>query len=169
MDCDRIKRKRRAAFKKWTYTKDPEDCTEYKKLVAIAKKTFKKKKKEYFIKFAESLDSRTNMKYVWNKCRILANKWVKTGDKITTENLQWMNKTEAAMDKLSPPFAATNPEWLPPCPNNVFLSEQFSYTEFNVALESRNTKSSPGIDGNDYVILKQVVTALFLNFVRFFC
>ena len=40
-----VKRLRQAAYKKWEYTHNPSDLIEYKKRRAIAKKTFKDKKK----------------------------------------------------------------------------------------------------------------------------
>ncbi|XP_011313084.1 uncharacterized protein [Fopius arisanus] len=73
-----------------------------------------------------------------------------------TENLQWMSQTDAAMDKLSPPFAPTDPEITTPGQENESREEHIGYTEFNIALKSRKTKSSPGVDGIDYVILKKI-------------
>ena len=43
---------------------------------------------------------------------------------------------------------------MPVCTHNEFLSSEFSFAEFNLALDSRNTNSSPGLDGIDYYILK---------------
>ena len=45
-DCDRVKRLRKAALKKWEYSNDLVDLIAYKKAVAIAIRTFKEKKKK---------------------------------------------------------------------------------------------------------------------------
>ena len=75
-ECCKIKRLRRAAFKKWQYTNKFEDLIAYNKYCALAKRTFKIKKIESFKKFAQSINLRTNPTYVWNKCKIFKNKWV---------------------------------------------------------------------------------------------
>lgn len=119
---------------------------EYKKFCGIAKKTFNRKKREHFKKFASTIDS-TDMKYMWNKCRILKNKWTKTNEgRSKRKNLQWINKIEEVMDKISPPFPPSNPSWLPMRKKNQVLLKYFSYTEFNIPLESWNSKSFPAPD-----------------------
>lgn len=157
-ECDKIKRLRRAAFKKWQYTLKLQDLIQYKKIVATAKKTFKEKKKEYFRKFAETINSKVNAKYVWNICRILKNKWVKIQNHSTNENMQLASKVKDEINRISPPYVSSNPEWIPECPDNDFLAAAFNCTEFNLALESRNIKSSPGTDGIDYAIIKKLPT-----------
>lgn len=44
-DCDKVKRLRRAAYRKWEFTNNLEDLINYKKSCAIAIRTFKNKKK----------------------------------------------------------------------------------------------------------------------------
>ena len=61
-----------------------------------------------------------------------------------------------ALQKISPAWVPTNSEWLPENQNNEFLSKPFQFTEFNIALESRNTSSFPGVDEIDYEILKSL-------------
>lgn len=43
-ECYKVKRLRRAAFKKWQYTEELQDLIEYNKYCALAKKTLKGKK-----------------------------------------------------------------------------------------------------------------------------
>ena len=47
-ECDKLKRLRQAAFKKWDYSKKIDDLIEFKKKRATAKKTFRKKKGNTF-------------------------------------------------------------------------------------------------------------------------
>lgn len=155
-ECDKIKRLRRASFKKWEYTKSLENLITYKKMCALAIKTFKTKKKEAFKEFAKSIDYRTDAKFVWNKCKIFKNSWIKTHPSHFTDNLQTEIKKENALNKISPPWAYTDPNWIPPCNKNEFFDTPFDFTEFNIALNSKNTKSAPGVDGIDYEILNKI-------------
>lgn len=61
------------------------------------------------------------------------------------------------MDKVSPPWASTDPLWIPPCQDNPFLNSQFNLSEFNSALDSKKPKSVPGMDGIDFDILKHLL------------
>ena len=149
-----MKRLRRAAFKKWDFSHDPKDRTEYKKSVAIAKRTFKTKKKEYFKKFASTLNSRSNQSFVWNKCKILQNSLTKTDKFGIKEHLQNNENLHLALNKICPPWVPTDPDFLPPSTPNPFFDAPYTFTEFNVALENKNTKSSPGIDGIDFQVLQ---------------
>lgn len=63
-ECDKIKRLRSAAYKKWNFSNNLEDLIAYKKMVALAIKTFNKEKKEHFKNFAESINFHYNMSYV---------------------------------------------------------------------------------------------------------
>ena len=45
MECEKVKRLRKASFKKWQYSNRIEDFLEYKKYISIAKKHSKKKRK----------------------------------------------------------------------------------------------------------------------------
>lgn len=101
-ECEKVIRLRKAAFKKWRYTLDPSDHIQFKKTVAIARKTINNKKRTSFRNFAETIDLSTNSSYVWNKCKIFKNKWanVKLGDK-PSQNTE--DKIAKALDKICPP------------------------------------------------------------------
>ncbi|XP_015111524.1 uncharacterized protein LOC107037477 [Diachasma alloeum] len=155
-ECSKAKRLRRAAQRKWEYSHSVEDRIKYNREVARTKKLFKKKKRDHFREFAKSIDSRTSAKYVWNICKILKNKWVKVNHNSCTEHLQWLNKIDLAVNKISPDFVPTNPDHFLACQDNEFLSSEFNFVEFNYALSSRKTHCSPGIYGIDYLILKKL-------------
>ena len=121
-----------------------------KKTVAESKKLFKNKKRDHFKKFVNNINFSTNNAYVWNTCKILKNKWVKVKPSHTSENHQHEKLVNLAVEKISPPWAGSNPDWLPPCRQNHFLSAPFEFKEFNLALNSKKSSSSPGLDGLSY-------------------
>lgn len=154
-ECDKASRLRKAAFKKWIYSKKQEDYINYKKQNAIAKGIFKNRKKESFINFAENINFQTNPTFVWNTIKIFKNKYVKVKSPSTIDDTN-KDKVEIALNKISPSWAATDPDWIPNCKANDFLSNQFQFSEFNIALNSRDNSSSPGLDGIDYEILRKL-------------
>ena len=155
-DCDRVKRLRRAAFRKWEFTNDSKDLIAYNKSCATAKKTFKIKKKEDFKKFASSIDHRTNPSYVWNKCKVFKNKWIKITPTHCSQNKQEVDKIMAELEKTSPPCVITDPDKYPKCNKNEFFDEIFNFTEFNIALSSMNANSAPGMDGISFNALQNM-------------
>lgn len=70
--------------------------------------------------------------------------------------MQLNSKVKDEINRISPPSVFSNPEWIPECSDNDFLNATFSFTEFNLALESRKTTSSPGTDGIDYRIVHKL-------------
>ena len=71
-------------------------------------------------------------------------------------NYNYNSKIKIELDKLCPEWVPSNPDWLPECLDNELFDMPFDYTEFNVALNSRNNKSSPGMDGINYEIIKNL-------------
>ncbi|XP_015119831.1 uncharacterized protein LOC107043045 [Diachasma alloeum] len=107
-ECSKAKRLRRAAERKWEYSNSEADRIKYNRASAQAKKLFKKKKRQHFQEFAQSLDSRSNGSFVWNTSKILKNKWVKLSHNKVTDNLQWRNNIDKAINKISPAHAWTD-------------------------------------------------------------
>ena len=157
-DCDRVKRLRTAAKKKVDFSNLPEDWIKYKEACAIARRTFKQKKIDNFKVFAASLDFRSNPTFVWNKCRIFKSKWVKITPSHYTENLQENENIEIAVDKICPSWAPTNPDVFPVSQSNDHFEAQFTFLEFNVALEDKNKNSAPGLDGIDFEVIDSMAT-----------
>ena len=75
--------------------------------------------------------------YVWNNCKILKNKWAKVTATNFTGNLQNNEKIKIALDKIAPPWAVTDPAYLPDCNANEFFDTHFNFYEFNSALNSK--------------------------------
>ncbi|XP_046750589.1 uncharacterized protein LOC124413847 [Diprion similis] len=155
-ECNKIKRLRRASFRKWEYSGSMTDLIEYKRICALAKKLFKKKKKEHFRNFAETINFRTSKSYVWNKCKILNNSFIKAKSPDMMDKSTYNDKSTTCIQKVCPPWVATDPNWLPPCSKNSFFDDYFTFEEFNKALNSCKIKSSPGLDGIDYTILTKL-------------
>ena len=72
---------------------------------------------------------------------VLKNKWVKSKSNISSNST--IEKVNVALDKISPPRVSTNPELLPQCYENKFLSEPFQFSECNIALDSRKKNHHP--------------------------
>lgn len=155
-ECNKIKRLRKACYKKWEFTHTLEDLIDYKKTSAIAKKVFKIKKRDSFKKFAESINIHTDTKFVWNKCKIFKNKWVKIPSSFSLDNTQMKNKVHDTLNKISPPWVPVDPSWCPFSQDNDFFDVPFNFLEFNIAMDKKNDKSAPGLDGIDFETLKKL-------------
>ena len=95
-----------------------------------------------------------DIKFTWNRTKILKNKWTKANVTSVTENLQNENQILTSLNKISPPWVPTDPTYFPDCNSNDFFDAQFDLIEFNIALNSRNSKSAPGLDGINYEVIK---------------
>lgn len=156
-ECAKVIRFRKVAFKKWQFSGLPDDHINFKKYRAIAKKTLRQKKRNAFRSFAETINYRTNFGYVMNQCKIFKNKWVKIQPNHTEINVAREEKITAALNKLAP--SDNNPHTptpLPNCQDNTFLSSPFDFSEFNVALDSKKSKSAPGMDGIDFETIQSL-------------
>ena len=131
-----------------------EDLIKYKKCIATARKVFKLKKISKWQEFSETINLHTDIKYTWNQAKIFKNKWVKTNYTNIKKNLQNQELINKSLEKICPPWANTNTEYVPLCDTNDFFDQPFDYSEFNIALIKKNTKSSSGMDGINYEIIK---------------
>lgn len=105
---------------------------------------------------------------MWNNAKILKNSWVNNICSNVKENLLTEDRIREAMDKISPAFCVTDPSHLPTCSDTNFFKIPFNFTELNIALDSKNAKSSPGIDGIDNNILKNLPIRLKLILLDIF-
>ena len=168
-ECDKIKRLRKASLLKWEYSLKLEDLILYKKNVALAKKIFKNKKRQYFRQFAATINLKSNLKYAWNKAKIFKDKWVKLQPHSVEHNLQENLKIESALDKLCTPYVSSNSDSLPFNKRNIPLFDApFNFTEFNIALKSRKYSSAPGTDGITYEALDNLQLPMKLKLLDIF-
>ena len=117
-ECATLKTERKEASKKWERSHLLEDLINYNKANATLKKVFKSKKIANFRKFAETIDFKTNANYTWNKCKILKNKWISTKSTNITHNCPTDTEKATAINKISPPWVQTDPNYLPKCNNH---------------------------------------------------
>ncbi|CAB0041365.1 unnamed protein product [Trichogramma brassicae] len=114
------------------------------------------KKRESFASFAESLNFRTGSAYVWKKCKIFKNKWIDIDRSHMYVGGSRERLRQAAINKLCPPWVENDPGYMPSCTENEFLDEHFSFSELNIALEDKNEKSAPRLDGMGFDIVKKL-------------
>uniref|UniRef100_A0ABD2WZD3 Reverse transcriptase domain-containing protein n=1 Tax=Trichogramma kaykai TaxID=54128 RepID=A0ABD2WZD3_9HYME len=132
------------------------DLINYNKRTAETKKLFRSKKRNCFRKFAENLNFRVNPTYVWNHCKILKNSILNIKAPHLSDYLQPDSDISSTLDKITPPWAPTDPSYMPDCQRNDFLDSHFTFLEFNIALEQKNDRSAPGLDGISFEILKKL-------------
>ena len=148
-DCERIKRQRKAAFKKWRFSNDLPDYITYKKLNAEAIKTFKLKKKRVLKSLPVLLISvQTSPTFGINVKNVQPSN--------IKNNLQQKNDVQVALNKICPPWCETNPNWFPKCKSNSFLDQPFDPVEFNSVLVNKKNTAASGLDGIDYEVIKSL-------------
>lgn len=74
-ECEKMKRLRKAALLKYKYLSSFDNFINYKQADALAKRCFKKRKREFFLEFCGSLSRTSNLKYVWQTMRSMCNKY----------------------------------------------------------------------------------------------
>lgn len=160
-ECKQVVEERKKKFKIWRRNKTMENYIELKRMKALTRKTIKKKKREDFQKFANKIDKNMSIKYVWNKMRILKNRFN------TIAWNKWQGKSrkktiEETIDNLAPPWVAENPETKKEEINRQMeesgkmLERDLTMEELNSAIRRTNGNSSPGKDGIDYKMIKML-------------
>lgn len=121
-----------------------DDLIHYKKMCTLTIKTFKKKKRDWFKNFTESINFQVNSLYIWNK--VFKNCWIK----ITSQYLP---------DNVPDNHVKMHKNWIVSWKDKFFMSCKWSllpfflYTffrlkiltlEFNIILAFKRIKSSAG-------------------------
>ena len=153
-ECERAKRLRRAAFKKFRFSGSQVDLVDFQGKAKAASRLFRYKKKGSFRSFAETISFRTGVSYVWNKCKIFKNKWVKVSAPRSFSSHQGDEMVLEALRRMCPPSVGSDPSFIPTAGPDDLLDAPFGFFEFNVALESKNEGSACGMDGIDYSVLR---------------
>ena len=60
------------------------------------------------------------------------------------------------LDKICPAWVPSNLNYFANCEHNNFLETNFNFRELNLAINSCNKKSSPGLYGIDYNIIDKL-------------
>ncbi|XP_063989075.1 uncharacterized protein LOC135168626 [Diachasmimorpha longicaudata] len=72
------------------------------------------------------------------------------------KRMKFRTNIENTFSSISPSWTPIDPSYCPSCQDNDILSAPFDFVEFNMAVNTRKSKSSPGKDGIDYVLLKRI-------------
>lgn len=133
---------------------------EKNRCMALVRRVTRRKKRESFKSFAESLDKFCDKKYVWNRMNIFKNRhttqrWNHFGDREYVEIAlqevdrvapQWAEKPIIDRNSRSHSSISRNNRW--------GFNSDFTRSELERALNSCKHRSSPGLDGIDYKMLK---------------
>ncbi|KAL7299831.1 hypothetical protein TKK_0007571 [Trichogramma kaykai] len=137
LECDRAKRLRTAALKKYQHSLELTDLIDYNRRRATMRSLLKHKKKNV------------------SKLSPQASTFDRTRN-ATTDSLKH-NDAAQALDKLCPPWAETNPDDMPEeVLANPLLDKLFSFHEFNAALADKKDSSAPGMDGIGFDAIKKL-------------
>lgn len=154
-ECNWLVRLRKAALLSFQCNRTYEQFIEYKKRDAKAKYGLKKIKKESFVQFCGTLNKFTNPTYVWRKIKSLKNKWnyVENANEYKEEKMDSVTKTIQA---LCPPWVPCKPPSTKQEEGDPFISLPFTFDVLQFAIAHVKVKSSPGVDGIDYKIIKEL-------------
>lgn len=102
-ECERLVRRRRAAWFKYRNSKLRVDFLEFKKEEARCRCGLRKKKREGFERFCENLKPDSNPTYVWKKVRAFRNRY-NPGNPPNLYNEAIENKVKDMIAGLCPPW-----------------------------------------------------------------
>lgn len=157
IECKKAIEERKKKLKQSIRTKNMNDFIEYKNQRAETAKIIKDKKKKSFKNFVEGINKNTSIKYVWNKMKVLKNgfkevEWNKwsTGDRD--------KEIEKEIEKLGPPWVRYNEKskGISEQEREEEMNKKISTEELDRALRKVRGNASPGIDGIDYRMLKEM-------------
>lgn len=152
-ECSAAASDRKAAELAYSSNMSQENFLEYKKISAKFKRTIKKKKKNGWIGFCESLSPKTPSSIIWKQIRRFRGA-CNIDNPSSNDPYSWV---ESFSDKLAPP-SVPSLDSIPPLPtylpSHSWLDQPFSPNELNIALDGL-TDSSPGIDNIPYSFLSK--------------
>lgn len=157
--CERLIRLRKAAYLKFKFKPSSENLTNYTNLASQTKKELRHYKKTYFQNFCNTLNRNSSMKYIWNKVKAISNSYNRKEDS-NAYNEKSKSAVRDAIDDLCPPWAELAPPDFSGLPLIDLFEMPFDVTELNAVLHNAKSKSSPGLDGVDYYILKKLTPKL---------
>ncbi|KMQ86947.1 pol-like protein [Lasius niger] len=157
-ECEKTVKERKEKLKIYKRIQDLHSFIEYKRQVAIVKKIIKRKKRDCFTDFCNSISRTTSWKYLWNVMRTFKKSW----NKVQWNKWQEVDREQVIreeIDKLSPPGVSETDEheWDDVIINeNHSLDSLFTQEELNRALNLVKKDSAPGRDNIDYKMLKNL-------------
>lgn len=158
-ECDQLIQQRKEAYLNFRVTPNSDNLRSYCKSLVLTKKRLRQLKKDHFLEFCSSLNKHTSMSFIWNKVRALNNSYTRNL-KSNEYSEKSMNSIKSSIDELCPPWSEVpKPDFSNAARVDLFESS-FSMEELNWAINKGRTKSCPGPDGIDYVILKKLTHPL---------
>ncbi|KAK0160438.1 hypothetical protein PV328_007848 [Microctonus aethiopoides] len=155
-ECEEAIDQRKKAFKKFKESKTLHNLTEFKKKSAMATKVINRKKRENFNEFCQSINRFTNLSYVWNTMKVFKN----IRQKISWNSWKNKNREEEIIkeiDKLAPPYVASAIKKERQITTEIeTMEKEFKIEELIRALKMIKKNSSPGKDGIEYTMLKEL-------------
>lgn len=157
-ECETAITERKEKFKTWKRTRTMKDFQEYKRTRAYAVKIIRTKKRESYIRFVESINRQSNMKYMWNKVRILRN----ANSKVSWNSWSTGNRQDAIVEginKIAPPWVESERIIIKNRRNvedKYGFKRDFSMEELRRAIRRIKIKSAPGIDHIDNEMIKKL-------------
>ncbi|KYM94053.1 RNA-directed DNA polymerase from mobile element jockey [Cyphomyrmex costatus] len=154
-ECDDWIRIRKEALSKFKQSGKREDFIEYKKSVAVTRKELRRIKQEKFRSFCEGLNKDSNLTYVWRTMKRFQSRYNQS--EVAHECSP--DKEKKICDQIDELRAGWVPVDMPPFVGedaDGFLDLPFSEDELRVAFHNLRVKSSPGLDGIDYTVIKQL-------------
>ncbi|XP_034936031.1 uncharacterized protein [Chelonus insularis] len=152
-ECDKLVRLRVAAFLRLKEYPSEENFLKYKQAEARAKSGIRKIKKDYFRSFLNSINKFTSPSYIWKKLKALKKGWNSShcSNEFSEEVVE---RVKVGIDSLCPSWVARGDPMLENVEGDVFLDLPITVEELEVAIENSRTKSSPGLDGIDYLLIQ---------------
>lgn len=154
-DCRLAIQKRAEKLEVFEREKDLASYIEFKKARAEVRKVIRLKKRESFVKFAQSINRNQGMTYVWKKMEVFKNyknrvEWNtwqgKDGEKAIVQEIGKLSPPWAQIKKINVPLAEEIRE--------DGLDKEFTMAELERALRNVKDKSAPGLDNIEYRMLK---------------
>ncbi|XP_023703181.1 uncharacterized protein LOC111862205 [Cryptotermes secundus] len=154
-DCNRLIRLRKGALLRLQQYPTRDNFLQYKKIEAKTRSDIRRIKRDYYRNFCCSLNRFTNQSYIWRKLAGLKRAW-NTTPQSNEYNVQRIHTIETAIETLCPPWAPVQPPCLKNDYEDPFMDHPFTKEELEAAILSTNPKSSPGLDGIDYLVIRSL-------------
>lgn len=154
-ECEKALKERRKALQIYKRDSSMTNFINFLKMRALARRTFRKNKKESFRNFCESLSPKASISFVWGTIK-------KFSACSNPKRLCPSLNNNIARDLLAtisqPVFDFT----LPPLNFRFEISQPFSIDEVKFSLNSK-TDSAPGLDGVTYSMIKNLPMSGIIN------
>ena len=153
--CNDLVAKRKTSLKNFLTSSSMQNFIEYKKINAFTKRELKKIKRKKFMAFTESLNRNSPQSYVWETVKKFKSRF-SPRTCIQSENTHVQAHVFKFIDSVCPqsccpPFSITYPPSYSPVRS---LMDPLSFPELKTAISSTKCKSSPGLDGFNYELIK---------------